>query len=174
MTTDNETATRARRTIRRYAHELFPEADVYEVRPLSVEVPRLYAMMLGLAVHGTGWPQAAPIQSAARIQAYVDTVQIALLADALQQGLTGDEAWSWVEERMDPDGFEIANERAFAVLGEDVAYSIKPYPCGPTPTHHDHLGPKQAQGFRFVTRVEGAEDAFPDCTEPLVHGQEPS
>ena len=33
------------RTKRRYAHELYPHAGEYEVRPLAVEVPYLYAQV---------------------------------------------------------------------------------------------------------------------------------
>lgn len=42
-------------TIRKYAHELYPHAAEGEVRPLAVEVPYLYARMVGLSPFDTGW-----------------------------------------------------------------------------------------------------------------------
>ena len=44
-----------RRTIRRYAHELYPHPNEYEVRALEVEVPYLYARFIGLNTFGTDW-----------------------------------------------------------------------------------------------------------------------
>ena len=44
-----------RRTIRRYAHEMYPHAEEGETRALAVEVPYLYAKAVGLDVWGTGW-----------------------------------------------------------------------------------------------------------------------
>ena len=44
-----------RRTIRRYAHEMYPHAEEGETRALAVEVPYLYAQAVGLNVWGTGW-----------------------------------------------------------------------------------------------------------------------
>ena len=43
-----------RRTKRRYAHELYPHADEFEVRKLAVEVPYLYARAIGFEIEGTG------------------------------------------------------------------------------------------------------------------------
>ena len=39
-----------RRTIRRYAHEMYPHAEEGETRALAVEVPYLYARAVGLDV----------------------------------------------------------------------------------------------------------------------------
>jgi len=151
------------RTKRRYAHELYPHADEYETRPLAVEVPYLYARFVGFDVYDTGWFAADPAETGPRIERLIDAARIALLADALHQGMTGDAAWKWADERIG-DGNEIAWERAehYGVPTRD----IKPYPCGPTPADHRHYGPPDARGWRTVAFAPGPEDDCPDCTEP--------
>ena len=54
-----------RRTIRRYAHEIYPHAALDEIRPLAAEVPYLYARAIGLEVVGTGWVDEDPAAGAA-------------------------------------------------------------------------------------------------------------
>lgn len=153
----------ARRTKRRYAHELYPHAEEFEVRPLTVEVPYLYAMAVGFDVQGTGWFDVEPPRIAGdRTMYLIKSRELALLADALLQGLTGDEAWSWAGERMDYEG-EWVWDRA-THYGIDID-TIKPYPCGPEPDHHDHLGEPDSRGWKVVTRVAGTEADCEECTE---------
>lgn len=169
----SDTTTR-RRTKRRYAHELYPHAAEWQTRPLSVEVPYLYARFVGYGLHGTGWSETDPGArgAAGRVMEYLAAARIALLADALAHGYTGDEAWAWADERV-TDDMEVAYERACDVLTEEVVRSIKPYPCGPTPDNHDHYSAADARGWRHVIRVEGAEEDCPDCTEPTDEPVEP-
>lgn len=158
-----------RRTKRRYAHELYPHADEYEVRPLEVDVPYLYAIAIGHNVHGTSWfnfdTDEERRRAHDRTTALIAARQIALVADALLQGLVGDEAWEWAQERGWDETGEWIGERA-DVYGVDYT-AIKPYPCGPEPDHHDHLGEPDSRGWRTVTRVPGKESECGDCTEPV-------
>jgi hypothetical protein len=156
-----------RRMKRRFAHELYPHPTGGETRPLSVEVPYLYARMVGLDVTDTGWSQVEPRTTAGdRITEYINTARIALLADALEQGKTGDEAWAWADQRV-TDDMECAWERAHEVLGiEHLRGAIKPYPCGPEPQRHWHYGPPSASGTRLTTLIDGTESACDECTEP--------
>ncbi|MEO9246447.1 hypothetical protein ABDK96_01985 [Citricoccus nitrophenolicus] len=154
-----------RRTKRRFAHELYPQAEEWETRPLEVEVPCLYARALGFVPWGTGWFNAPVKESVAHTHHLIYNQEIALMADALLQGMTGQEAWKWVNDHMTDDG-ELVTERAmhYGVNPEQ----IKPYPCGPDPDHHDHMAEPDARGWRTVTRVEGPEDQCLDCTEPVT------
>lgn len=154
-----------RRTKRRYAHELYPHAEEWEVRLLEVEVPYLYARAIGFDVRGTGWFDAEPKESGARTHHMIDNHRIALMADAIHQGLTGQAAWEWADSRMTDDG-EWVYERAVH-YGVDPD-AIKPYRCGPTPGHHDHHSAPDAWGWRTVTRVPGAEEDCEECTEPVT------
>lgn len=153
----------ARRTKRRYAHELYPQAGEWEIRALEVEVPALYARALGFDVQGTGWFTHVPKDSINRTHQMIDAHRHALMADAMHQGLTGQEAWDWAEQRVGESG-EWIYERAVH-YGVDPA-AIKPYPCGPAPDHHDHTGPMK-NGWATVTRAEGTEDDCEECTEPI-------
>jgi hypothetical protein len=157
-----------RRTKRRYAHELYPHAGEWETRPLAVEVPYSYARAIGFDIHGTGWidmreeelklaGQRTHVMQSARI--------IALLADALHQGLTGEEAWAWADRRSwDYEG-EVLWERA-THYGVPVE-QIKPYPCGPEPEYHDHYGEADAHGWRTSTHIDCKESECPECTEEI-------
>lgn len=160
----------ARRTKRRYAHELYPHAEEWQTRPLAVEVPYLYSQAIGLETSGTGWmdlhDKGEHREPNYRIYMLIDAQRIALLADALSLGMTGDEAWVWAD-RHDVAG-EWVWERAVH-YGVDPD-RIKPHPCGPEPEHHDHHGPKDARGGQRVTRVDGKESDCPDCTEPVTEG----
>jgi len=163
-------------TKRKFAHELYPHADEAEVRELAIEVPYLYAQALAFDVWGTGWFDAFPgghekgtpehttaaQMTTSRTLLLIEHRRTALLADALLQGLSGQEAWSWAESRMDETG-EWVYERAVH-YGIDP-YAIKPYPCGPVPDHHDHLDPPDTHGGRIVHRIPGAEADCVDCTE---------
>lgn len=157
-------------TKRKFAHELYPHADGYEVRPLSVEVPYRYARFVGFTVRGTDWfgmwqkggDPARNMLTYVRLSEYAAAAEAALLADALLQGLTGDEAWEWVESRIGDD-VECVYDRA-RHYGIDFD-AIKPYPILDEPDHHDHHSEPDPRGRRFVTRVEGRESECPDCTE---------
>lgn len=164
-------------TKRRYAHELYPHAeDEYAVRPLSVEVPYLYARAIGFEVRGTGWfdlpiatPQGAQLSSG-RTLYLLAMRERAVLADAIHQGLTGDEAWEWAKGRYDEAG-EWIYERAihYGVKPE----LIKPYPCGDVPDQHDHMSSTgDITGQGIVTRINCREDECPACCEPV--GGEPA
>ena len=45
---------------RRYAHELYPHAEDWQTRPLTVEVPYLYARAIGYSISGTSWSKVEP------------------------------------------------------------------------------------------------------------------
>lgn len=172
---DEPAPTTTRRTKRRYAHELYPHPDEGEVRPLAVEVPYLYARALGFDVQGTSWFDHDPESRERRrdrTHLMIDAGQRALIADALLQGLAGQEAWQWAEDRCQADNLgEFTWERAVH-YGVDPDL-IKPYPCGPEPDHHDHYGPGESVGlsvWRVINRVEGRESDCPDCTEESPDG----
>lgn len=162
----------ARRTIRRYAHELYPHPDEGQVRPLATEVPYLYARAMGFSTQGTGWHDLFDsgdyTTANARTHEYILAAEVAFLADALHQGLTGDEAWTWVMERVgygDSIG-EWVWQRA-EHHGVDP-HRIKPYPCGPDPTHHDHMASTgNVMGVGIVTTIPVPEDECETCTEPV-------
>ncbi|WP_427017843.1 hypothetical protein ACQCSX_04310 [Pseudarthrobacter sp. P1] len=151
-----------RRTKRRYAHELYPHPDEWEVRNIGVEVPYLYARAIGMDVRGTGWFNAEPKESVTRTNHMLDAQQIALMADAMFQGLTGQEAWAWTSEHMSDDGELVYERTVHYGVNPDL---IKPYPCGPTPDHHDHHEPIEGSTWLTVTRAPGAEDDCTECTE---------
>jgi len=161
--------TEQRRTKRRYAHELYPLAEEGEVRTLTVEVPALYASALGHEVWDTGWFEGIRTdehrqEAADRTIALVQARQVAFLADALAQGLTGDDAWRWAAEYAAEESGELVWERAehYGVRPE----AIKPYPCGPTPAFHRHFS-DQENRCGVTSRVDGTEDTCPTCTEPI-------
>ncbi|WIE65934.1 hypothetical protein DEI99_005190 [Curtobacterium sp. MCLR17_036] len=159
-----------RRTKRRYAHELYPEGGEWEVRPLTVEVPYLFARATGFEVDGTGWYDLLngsdddKRKVGDRMVLLVNARRIAFLADAMAQGLTGDDAWAWAEEHAREESGELVWERAehYGVRPQ----AIKPYSCGPEPDHHDHYT-NQEHRHGIVTRVDGTETACPICTEPI-------
>lgn len=159
------------RTKRRYAHELYPHPDEFEVRPLAVEVPYLYALAIGLELDGTGWFD-APRQADAwakeatncRVARLIDARRRALLADALLQGMTGDAAYGWAAPRLDPDGGWVYGRADH--YGVPVE-RIKPYPCGPEPDRHDHMASTgDVMGNGIITCVPGKESECPKCCEP--------
>lgn len=159
------------KTKRKYAHELYPHADEYEVRPIAVEVPYLYARAIGHEVWCTGWHDApwrdnpwAQEATTSRTIALIEARHKALLADAILQGMSGQEAWTWAEERMDEEGGWIYDRAKHYGIDVDL---IKPYPCGPEPDHHNHHGEPDQNGWRTSTRVTGKESECEECCEPL-------
>jgi len=164
-----------RRTKRRYAHELYPHAEEGETRPLEVEVPYLYARAVGFDVEGTSWMDKS-LDGPDFNRYCVDRVKIlvcaqfeALIADALLQGLAGQEAWDYADGLMADVLTEKVWERA-AHYGIDIN-QIKPYPCGPEPDHHDHLDPPDARGWQTVHWIAGRESDCPECTEEVPDGE---
>lgn len=155
-------------TKRKYAHELYPHAAEWEVRPLSVEVPYLLARAVGLTTFGTGWRSSAELLK--RVEEVTSASEIALLADALHQGLSGDAAWVWAAAGGEGQAqSELVYERALH-YGVPVSL-IKPYPCGPTPDGHDHMSSTgDATGYGIVTRIDIPEDQCPTCCEPEAGG----
>lgn len=159
-----------RRTKRRFAHELYPHPQELEIRPLAVDVPYLYARALGFDPDGTSWFDLLGAEASSagpdRILLYVSTGQAALAADAMLQGLTGDEAYRWVQERCQGDNLgEFLWERG-THYGVDPD-AIKPYPCGPEPERHNHLSEPDSRGYQLVTIVAGRESECEECTEPV-------
>lgn len=152
-----------RRTIRRFAHELYPHPDEWEVQPLAEAVPYLYARAIGLSVHGTDWFGAEFRLAVARAMEMIAARSAALHADALLQGLAGTEAWEWAESRAADESGEWVHDRAVH-YGVPVD-QIKPYPVIDEPDHHDHYDEPDARGWRTVNRVDGKESECPDCTE---------
>lgn len=154
------------RTIRRFAHELYPPAGEWEVRPLEMEVPYLLARVIGLSTWGTGFLDAEPREQLARIEELLLTTQLALLADALHQRLTGDEAWRYAEVGCDG---QAANEKAYERAehyGIPIG-RIKPYSIGPELTTHDHMSSTgDVTGSGLVTVIDMPEDQCPTCCEP--------
>lgn len=159
------TGKQAMRTKRRYAHEFYPHPAEGEVRPLGVEVPYLYARAIGMGVQGTSLLHAGSRrESIDRISLMIAARQRAMLADALLQGMAGEEAWTWAEERSGEESGEWIWQQAVH-YGVDPD-AIKPYPCGPEPEHHYHTAERDARGLRLVTRASGRESECPDCCEP--------
>lgn len=155
-----------RQTKRRYAHELYPYGAEHEVRPLAVEVPHLYARALGLEVIDTGWSKAEPrIVASDRVWHLIDARHRAFNADALLQGMSGEEAWQWAQRRALEESGEIVWERAVH-YGVDP-YAIKPYHCGPEPERHYHWSEPDARGGRRGTNVQGKESECEECTVPV-------
>lgn len=171
-----------RRTIRRYAHELYPHPDEWEVQPLTEAVPYLYARACGLEVWGTDWhalgwsddrteivDKTALRVASDRTLLLIAARSAALHADALLQGLAGEEAWQWAEERACEETGEWVYERA-AHYGVPVE-RIKPYPViAPTSSHNHYSSSGNVIGHGIVTRVDMPEDECPDCTELVEKG----
>lgn len=166
----------ARITKRRYASDIYPHGDEWEVRDLATDVPYLHADFVGHRTDGTGWheliglfesgtvgQEVAAELTMARVILLIHKAEIAALADALSRGMTGDEAWKWAMSRSAGDGMDAIYERAVE-LGVPVM-DIKPYPCGPEPANHDHRIPSErGGGWYHLQRVEGPESTCEDCT----------
>lgn len=147
------------RTKRRYAHELYPHNEPGHTRPLTVEVPYRYARAWGLRVDDTGWFEVEPrTRAGERVVRLCENAVIALLADALAQGLAGDEAWAWADQML-TDDLALVWERA---AEHGIPFDrIKPYPCGPEPDRHPHRDPHT----RAMVYVAGRESECVECTE---------
>lgn len=157
----------ARRTRRRFAHELYPHGGEYEVRPLSVEVPYLLARAVGLDTWDTGWKLAPTAEYNDRVHQLIEARMLAFVADALLQGMTGDEAWAWASQMNEEPSGELLYDRAVH-YGVEPEH-IKPYPCGPTPQDHKHVSSSgYSAGNGIVTMIKGPEEACEACTEPLA------
>ena len=153
------------RTKRRYAHELYPHPEEYTVRPLAVEVPYRYARAIGLSVHRTSWRDQPPEKIADRFAELIAARELAFVADALLQGKSGQEAWTWAMQRANDETGEWTWDRAVN-YGVDPG-RIKPYDCGPEPDHHYHESEPDARGWSESTRIEGKESECPECCEPI-------
>lgn len=175
----------ARRTIRRYAHELYPHPGEHEVQPLAVAVPYLYARAVGLNTWGTDWfdlgrtPEGRRDEDGnlraefrlanERIMAMIAARSAALHADALLQGLSGEEAWTWAEERACDESGEWVYERA-THYGVPVD-RIKPYPVIAEARVHNHYETTgNVTGWDVVTRIDCPESECEACTEPIEAG----
>ena len=153
-----------RRTKRRYAHELYPHAEEGETRPLEVEVPYRLARAIGLQLEGTSWTTADPETTGQRVMEMINETRIALLAVALHESLSGDEAWTYADEALCDEMWQLF----VACKKYDVPVDqIKPYPCGPEPDHHDHLDTPDARGWQIVHWIDGRESDCPECTEEV-------
>lgn len=170
----SEQAAPERRTKRRYAHDLFPHAEEGQTRPLSVEVPYLYAQAHGMDVDGTDWndlfdgdrTHTEMVLAHNRTMAKIEAGRAAFLADALHQGMAGDEAWAWADARMwDYEG-EALWDRA-EHYGVDPK-QIRPYPILAERQKHDHWSEPDERGWRtLVETVEVPESECETCTEPV-------
>lgn len=164
-------------TKRKYAHELYPHPEEYEVLPLHKVVPYLYSRAVGFEVWGTDWfdlwrpeheaedPERARLTNrltVARTGELIHARSAALHADALLQGLKGQEAWEWAESRMDESG-ECVYERAVH-YGVPV-HRIKPYPVLDEPDHHSHYSDMETRSG-VITRIDCKESECPDCCDP--------
>lgn len=159
-------------TKRKFAHELYPHAEEGQTRPLAEEVPYLYARAIGMEIRDTDWhdlfnsdDKAQQRLAVGRTHHMIAARRLALTADALLQGLTGDEAWEWADLRSWDESGEWIGERAEHY---GVSYcTIKPYPIVAEPTSHTHWTEPNAQGWRtFVEKVDCRESECADCCEP--------
>ena len=117
---------------------------------------------LSLSFKGKG-DKVGAVLTTQRTMRLLDARHAALLADAIHQGLTGDEAWEWATSRYDEEGGWVYDRaKHYGVPIE----KIKPYPVLDEPDRHDHYGELDTQGWRTVTRVEGRESDCPECCEP--------
>ena len=162
----------ARRTKRRFAHELYPHGEEGEPRPLAVEVPYLIARAIGLGpdrewhdLLTTRDPEKARL-AASRTGHYIESATIALLAAALHNGLTGQDAWDYVASLTGDVIGEFLYDHALQV-GVDPD-QIKPYQILSEPDTHQHYSERQG-GVRFLLehRVPGRESDCEQCTEPV-------
>lgn len=167
-------STQERRTKRRYAHELYPHPAEGQTRPLEDEVPYLYAHALGLEVQDTDWHdlfdrEAGPAErklSLDRMMQMASARRVALMADAMLCGMTGDEAWEWADQRAWDESGEFICDRAMQ-YGVPIS-RIRPYPVLAERQQHDHWSEPDQRGFRtLIGRVDGRESECWECTEPI-------
>lgn len=160
-----------RRTIRRYAHELYPHPEEGEARALEVDVRYTIARAIGSGI-GREWHDLideggeSARQAAERTMQHLTLCDIAFLAVALHEGLAGQDAWdrarSYAGDECDEILWEIAER-----YGIDPD-AIKPYVIREEPSTHEHWSERDARGFRTLLehRVEGKESECLVCTEP--------
>lgn len=179
MTTTSNTPT-GRRTIRRYAHDLYPHPDEDKTLPLPQAVPYLYAQAIGHGTWGTDWGDLGRVPktgepanraelalSSDRIMILIELRSRALIADALYQGMSGEQAWEWAEQRALDESGEIVWERAVH-YGVPVEH-VKPYPVLNEPDTHVHYGTSAGSniiGSGVITRIPCPESQCEACTEP--------
>ena len=166
-------------TKRKFAHEFYPHPEEGQTRPLAVEVPYLYARAIGMEVHGTDWhdlfdsdDKAQQRLAVGRTNHMIAARRLALIADALLQGLSGDEAWEWADQRGWDESGEWVTERAahYGVPFND----IKPYPIVAEASTHTHWTDPDAKGWRtFIETVPCPESECPDCCEPTAEETQP-
>lgn len=158
------------RTKRRFAHEIYPHAEEGQTRPLSAEVPYLYAVAIGLRTAGTDWYDlfnGGDVEKRLvwdRTTLLVTSRHRALVADALLQGMAGQEAWEWADQRGWDESGEWVYERAehYGVPCE----RIKPYPVLAEPEKHEHWSEPDGRGWRrFIETVKGRESECQACCE---------
>ena len=154
-----------RRTIRRFAHELYPHGMDGEIRPLEAEAPYWLARAAGLDIRGTAW-LSDDVEWRPRVGEFIAAARIALLADALLQGRAGQEAWEWATQYTGDELYEVICDRAVH-YGVPVEL-IKPYPCGTEPDWHHHMASTgNITGYGFTTTINCPESECPACTEEV-------
>lgn len=161
-----------RRTKRRYAHELYPHPEDGEPRALAVDVRHALAMAIGSQV-GREWHdlmseggESARIASD-RTMYHLALVEVAFLAVALADGLSGQAAWDWANSAR---GDEVDKLLYDAAARFDVDWdAIKPYLIRSEPDTHEHWTPRNARGVKTLLeyRVPGKESDCEACTEPV-------
>lgn len=161
-----------RRTKRRYAHELYPHPGEGESRPLAVDARHALAMAIGSQV-GREWHdligqggESARVATD-RTMYHLALADVAFLAVALADGLSGQEAWDWAREARGDEVDELLYEAAER-FGVDWD-AIKPYPIREEPETHEHWTPRNAHGTKMLLeyRVAGKESEREECTEPV-------
>lgn len=115
-------------TEKKFAHEIAPSPPETG-GTLDEALKHHYARAIGLDIADTDWVNAPPKVAGLRTMLLCETRLVAILLDALHQGMTGDEAWEWAWVRAAQPEAEWARARA-EVNGIDPDL-IKPYPCGP-------------------------------------------
>lgn len=161
-----------RRTIRRYAHELYPHPDDWEVRPLAVDVRYALAQAIGTKIEREWHDLIDAGGESARLAAdrtmyHLARCEIALLAVALHEGLGGEDVWEFAQERASDEVDTIVWE--YAVKYGIDPDAIKPYAIRSEPDSHQHWAPRDERGWRTLLehRVEGKESECAVCTEAV-------
>lgn len=163
----------ARRTKRRYAYELYPHREDGGSRSLAVDVPYQIAHAIGMSAGTREWHELIDqdgdgVRDAVhRTTQFLEACHIALLAVALHEGLSGQEAWDkatrWAGDEADEALWDAADK--YGVPLND----IKPYPIRGEASTHEHWSEEDASGWRTAIdlRVSGPESECEECTEPV-------
>lgn len=162
----------ARRTKRRYAYELYPHREDSESRSLAVDVPYQIANAIGMSSGTREWheliDQGGDAAQAAvnRTVQFLEACHVALLAVALHEGLSGQQAWDEATRWAGDEAGEMLWDAAqqYGVPLND----IKPYPIRGEASTHEHWSQETASGWREAIdlRVSGPESECDECTEP--------